>query len=343
MEKAKSAAIKEQRLNSEKEFRDWLSKQDVAQLLRGSHVEDAAYEEWEKGRKFIAQYIDRDGKILDIGCANAFFLKCLQAWSHRTLEPYGIDTQEELLEQARALFPKIKDHFARLDLRDADALDQHGMPHIYDIVYWNVWDNVSFDKPEEMLMLRRAWQLIGDHGRFILGFYHADREHSLRMIQKLRHLGYPLSAPILSGADHSEVVVTIDGRLQEKETTSVDGKIFEIASIARVAETAPTEEISVDMLKTSVEKGHTYWEDRNGVPFGPAEILQDVQQAKQRPEWADHLAGIMASDLRRPIWVLSDTKQVINGMHRLTKAILMKQERIKIKRLHRADIMALND
>lgn len=61
-------------------------------------------ERWEKCRRPIADFINKSGTLLDIGCANGYLLECIMKWKledgiHTT--PYGLDIGEKLVKLAK--------------------------------------------------------------------------------------------------------------------------------------------------------------------------------------------------------------------------------------------------
>lgn len=67
---------------------------------------------WEKKRRVLAAGFDRDGKWLDVGCANGLLMETLTGWTGEagvTIEPYGLDLSERLAEAARVRLPQWAD------------------------------------------------------------------------------------------------------------------------------------------------------------------------------------------------------------------------------------------
>jgi SAM-dependent methyltransferase len=67
---------------------------------------------WERGRRVIAEAIDRDGAFLDVGCANGLLLETLVGWTRARgcrIEPYGLDISAALAALARSRLPAWAD------------------------------------------------------------------------------------------------------------------------------------------------------------------------------------------------------------------------------------------
>ncbi|MGH2530824.1 MAG: class I SAM-dependent methyltransferase [Thermomicrobiales bacterium] len=67
---------------------------------------DAAH--WERRRRVIADTLDRDGTLLDVGCANGLLMETLVEWAGESgvrIEPYGLDISPKLAALARARLP----------------------------------------------------------------------------------------------------------------------------------------------------------------------------------------------------------------------------------------------
>jgi 2-polyprenyl-3-methyl-5-hydroxy-6-metoxy-1,4-benzoquinol methylase len=69
---------------------------------------------WTALRRPVADCIDRPGTLLDIGCANGYFLECCVRWAAErgiAVEPYGLDISEKLVALARRRLPHWADRF----------------------------------------------------------------------------------------------------------------------------------------------------------------------------------------------------------------------------------------
>lgn len=316
-----------------KDFQDLLLTQDPRSLIEGSHVHDVDFKEWEDERAFLSATINQDGTMLDAGCANGFLLRCLQEWSPHRIEPYGIDADGGRIAQAKQLFPEQQDHFVFLDLLNLRDRGEAGLPETFDTVCWNVWDAVDFDDPREVAMLRLLLEATAKDGRLVLGFYHPQKEHSMAVIQKLRSLGYAFHGVLEHPNGRSEVAAWLDKNSGwgQGETTVVEGQEYSITELNEFAEKLPVEDVLTQQLREAISETHQYWEDREGNPFGPSDILQNPGEAYRNPLWADHIASMMTARLEDPIWVMRATGQVINGTHRLTLAFFKDMPTVKVK------------
>ena len=185
----------------------------VRALLEGSCYYDATFAEWEHGRRFIAAALHRGGTILDIGCGNGFLLRCLQEWAPHTLEPYGIDTDQVRLGEARALFPDRIDHFAACDaaafVEDRCAAETATFPLRFDLVYWNVWDNARFAERAHRRILDGLLARLAAGGRLILGFYAPSTAQNLDRVDELATFGYVVDG-VTTDSGRDEVAVWFD-------------------------------------------------------------------------------------------------------------------------------------
>lgn len=71
--------------------------------------------EWEQARRFIFAAVNRDGRFLDVGCANGHLMECAAAWLAEDgyrIEPYGLDILPELVALARRRLPHWADRIA---------------------------------------------------------------------------------------------------------------------------------------------------------------------------------------------------------------------------------------
>ena len=67
---------------------------------------------WERARRPIASAINRNGTLLDVGCANGLLMESLVDWTSKDgyeIEPYGLDLIPSLAALARERLPQWSD------------------------------------------------------------------------------------------------------------------------------------------------------------------------------------------------------------------------------------------
>lgn len=72
------------------------------------------YNRWFKERSIILDAIEKDGELLDIGCANGYLLECLMQWAQKKgigLVPFGVDIGIKLIEMAKNRLSLYKTNF----------------------------------------------------------------------------------------------------------------------------------------------------------------------------------------------------------------------------------------
>ena len=163
----------------------------LKQLFAGSSFGAPDLSGWEGNRKFIAQAINQSGTILDIGCGNGFLLRCLQEWQDHSLTPYGIDTNENFITQAKLVFPNQAQNFTTLSIENLDQLTTKGMPDKYNLIYWNVWDNWNFNSDRHIEILKNILTHLMPVGRLILGLYYTESQYNLDKINQLNNHELP--------------------------------------------------------------------------------------------------------------------------------------------------------
>jgi cyclopropane fatty-acyl-phospholipid synthase-like methyltransferase len=197
------------------EFEFWKADgQKLKDLLEGSHFftepwnKEAAYEGWEKDRRFIIEGINKNGTLLDFGCANGFLLRSLQEWSEQQIEPYGFDIDSEAIKKARELFPDKPEHFT------GPGADVEDFPKDFDFVYWNVWDAFEFTGEKQLEIFQKVQSFVKKNGRLIMGFYDADKEDAKRKIKILEELGLK-PTQIIDNLEGNQMLAIFDKVSQE--------------------------------------------------------------------------------------------------------------------------------
>ena len=150
------------------------------------------FEKWERGRKFIAKAINKDGTILDIGCSTGLLLKCLQEWSNHKLIPYGIDIDSKCIRQARKLFLLHPNNFIVKNAHNLSESPEYGFPAKFDFIYWNIWNRGkwNFEDQRNVSALKIALKRVSDKGRLMIFGYHESDKEKIRRIKKIEKSGF---------------------------------------------------------------------------------------------------------------------------------------------------------
>jgi 2-polyprenyl-3-methyl-5-hydroxy-6-metoxy-1,4-benzoquinol methylase len=75
---------------------------------------------WESSRGLIAEALDRNGALLDVGCASGILMESVVDWGARKdlrIEPYGLDIVSEFVEMARNRLPHWADRIELGNIR----------------------------------------------------------------------------------------------------------------------------------------------------------------------------------------------------------------------------------
>lgn len=128
-----------------------------------------------------------------------------------------------------------------------------------------------------------------------------------------------------------------DDALTKPHLTNVDGKQYDVRRLEQAAEQLPIQEFDLsDPTVTNIVQGK-YWETTTGASIGPGDLLDAYAACdrnwdtveQQHPDWTVHVKKIQRVDYQTPILVYRGT--VIDGIHRLTKALSENCSTIPIK------------
>jgi len=64
--------------------------------------------------------IDRDGKIIDLGCGNGMLIKFIMEFSGHTFIPYGIDIEHKPIKHAKIIHHEYAHNFRAYDINNYD-------------------------------------------------------------------------------------------------------------------------------------------------------------------------------------------------------------------------------
>lgn len=122
-----------------------------------------------------------------------------------------------------------------------------------------------------------------------------------------------------------------------RHTAEYDGKVINIDKLIALAESMPNKDVPIERFQTCLEQN--YWFDIQGQWIGPSDIVNACRgdaavinwgrAIEQNPTLAHEIEKVRSAELTYPILVINDT--VIDGMHRLTKAVLENRSTICIR------------
>lgn len=143
---------------------------------------------WERARRPIAAGIDRDGTLLDIGCANGLLMDSIEEWAAQDgyqVEAHGLELLTPVAAAARARFPELA-----------------GRIHVGDVTTWSPGHRFTFVTTElavvppesgPALVTRILTDLVEPGGRLILTSYgssHPDADQSRDVAELLASWGH---------------------------------------------------------------------------------------------------------------------------------------------------------
>ena len=89
---------------------------DGSDIFRPNGFSEYPYEVYD----VFLDLIDRDGKVIDLGCGNGLMLRHLTTECKHKLIPYGIDFIAESIKQAKVILPMYAENFKVENIVDTD-------------------------------------------------------------------------------------------------------------------------------------------------------------------------------------------------------------------------------
>jgi hypothetical protein len=164
---------------------------------------------WQEEREPILEAIDRDGELLDIGCANGYLLECLMKWGRERglgLIPYGLDIGPRLIDLAKKRFPDYRDNFYV-----GNGWDWRPPKKFF--YAYTLYDCVPEDYLEEYIH-RLLSRVVAPSGRLIIGAYGSktNREPPFDVEKFVRSCGYTVAGYSVGGNPPVALFVWIDNK-----------------------------------------------------------------------------------------------------------------------------------
>ncbi len=122
--------------------------------------------------------IDRNGRVLDLGCGNGLMLKHLVTRSRYKLVPYGVDFIEESIRQAREkILPEYAENFKVANIADVELEEK-----FYDFIFFDPYSVHPDDLEPVVEKLLRACRPRGK----VIFYTYRDVLLMLRIIHLLK-------------------------------------------------------------------------------------------------------------------------------------------------------------
>ena len=134
---------------------------------------------------FTLFFINRNGKVMDLGCGNGILLKFLMTFSSHSLIPFGVDLNKKAIRQAKeVLLPRYKDNFTVDNVKDYDF--RNGP---FDFIIANPF----YSRPNMRNFTKKCLKNLNDDGRLIFRIHNDVLKRykisSLKEIRDFKFLG----------------------------------------------------------------------------------------------------------------------------------------------------------
>ena len=101
---------------------------------------------------------------------------------------------------------------------------------------------------------------------------------------------------------------------------------YKIEQLCNIAKDKPIIKLSITIFNKSLSS--KFWDDKDGNDISPYEVLDNPEKAPY------HIKAINNADLNYPIIVAKSNLDVLDGLHRLCKSILLKNKYINVQKIN---------
>ena len=120
-----------------------------------------------------------------------------------------------------------------------------------------------------------------------------------------------------------------------EHSLTINGAEYDVYKLIHLTSEVPSTEIKLSGSEEKLFEG-VWWSDNNKNKFLPKDLLSEFNKAGSwktilaaHPEWKDHIKKVQEADYSHPI--LIHNNYVLDGIHRLIKAITEKANYISAK------------
>ena len=115
-----------------------------------------------------------------------------------------------------------------------------------------------------------------------------------------------------------------------KEREYLDTHPYKIEQLCNIAKDKPIIKLPITIFNKSLSS--KFWDDKDGNDMSPYEVLDNPEKAPY------HIKVINNADLDYPIIVAKSNLDVLDGLHRLCKSILLKNKYIHVQKINMTDL-----
>ena len=115
-----------------------------------------------------------------------------------------------------------------------------------------------------------------------------------------------------------------------KEREYLDTHPYKIEQLCNIAKDKPVLKLSISIFNKSLSS--KFWDDKDGNDISPYEVLDNPEKAPY------HIKVINNANLDYPIIVAKSNLDVLDGLHRLCKSILLKNKYIHVQKINITDL-----
>jgi SAM-dependent methyltransferase len=160
-------------------------------------------QEWRETRGLVLDALDRDGDLLDVGCANGLLMESLHTWAAGrglAVEPYGVEISPRLAELARRRLPQWADR-----VWTANAATWRP-PRRFDVVRTGL-EYVPYDR-QPAYVAHLLDHVVAPGGRLVVG-KNNERAADPSWAERLGEWGFPVAGELRVPHDHPGLVRTV--------------------------------------------------------------------------------------------------------------------------------------